>query len=76
MIPKIKKHYPAIFLIWLIFSLSSCTLQPPLKPDYEYGKAVDYGEKIHPGVDYGLEVGTPVIACADGRVTRVEPNHH
>jgi murein DD-endopeptidase MepM/ murein hydrolase activator NlpD len=62
---------PAIVLI----SLFACATGQSLQPDWEYGKPVDYGEKKHPGLDYDLAVGTPIIACADGIVTLVKPYH-
>jgi len=65
-----------ISLMFLILTLSSCSTGFRLIPDYGYGRSVDYGEKIHPGLDYELKVGTPIIACADGRVTLIAPNHH
>jgi len=66
----------AVLLMFLFFALSSCSTGFRLIPDYGYGRPVDYGEKIHPGLDYDLKVGTPIIACADGRVTLMTPNHH
>ncbi len=70
------KPAAAVSLLFLFLILLSCSPGFRLTPDYDYGKPVDYGEKIHPGLDYDLKVGTPIIACADGRVTLIVPNHH
>ena len=63
-------------IILSVFTLFACSSGFRLVPDYNYGQPVDYGEKIHPGLDYGLKVGTPVIACSDGHVVLIIANHH
>ena len=38
-----------------------------------YGDLAPYGEGRHPGVDFDLPIGTPIIAASDGIVTLVYP---
>ena len=40
---------------------------PPIQTGY--GQAgVPYGSGRHPGIDYGIPIGTPIIAVSDGTV--------
>ena len=36
-----------------------------------YGAPVHYGEGKHPGIDYDVRSGTPIIAATDGEVLAV-----
>jgi murein DD-endopeptidase MepM/ murein hydrolase activator NlpD len=62
-----------LFLIGISFASSlivlSCTGIPYVSKDY--GEPVVYGEGKHPGIDFQISVGTPIIAAADGRVVWV-----
>lgn len=58
-----------LYLILAIF-LSSCAT-PTLGPfavDKIWGDRAPYGEGIHPGIDYRIGTGKPVIAVSDGVV--------
>ncbi len=37
-----------------------------------FGYPVSYGEGRHPGIDFNISVGTPVIAVSDGRVDVID----
>lgn len=53
------------------FFLTSCATQSPVYIDKPYGASAPYGEGIHPGIDYGIRRGTPVIAVSDGNVVYI-----
>jgi murein DD-endopeptidase MepM/ murein hydrolase activator NlpD len=58
-----------------IQSESHCVL-PSLGPfpvDKPWGAPAPYGEGIHPGTDFGIGTGTPIIAASDGIVVFVRP---
>ena len=58
----------------LALALASCagpTLQGPFRVDKPYGGPAPYGEFVHPGIDYAVKTGAPVIAVADGTVDYV-----
>jgi len=57
-------------MILAIF-LSSCATHGPFYVDKPYGGPAPYGEGIHPGIDFGISSGTPIIAISDGRVSYV-----
>ncbi len=68
------RHYSAFIPLVLIAFLSlSCTAikegRPPISADY--GDPANYGTGRHPGIDYDIRIGTPIIACADGVVARI-----
>ena len=66
----------SFYLILIILFTASCAsagsnyLQPPI--GYRYGARTDYGEKIHPGIDYDTEIGRPIIAVSDGEVIGIK----
>ena len=63
----------------LIFSISliwACDSQKPSSaiPFHvcrQYGAPVSYGEGSHPGIDFEVSQGTPIIAAAEGEVSFV-----
>jgi murein DD-endopeptidase MepM/ murein hydrolase activator NlpD len=62
-----------VFCMILVICLSSCAT-PTLGPFYidkPYGGPAPYGEGIHPGIDFGINSGTPIIAVSNGKVTLV-----
>ena len=67
---KIKSFYKAFFYFSSFLILLSCQSIKEGRPyvGYGYGEPVNYGEGKHPGVDYYVTYGTPIIACADGFV--------
>jgi len=69
---KIKSFYMAFFYFGFLLILVSCQSIKEGRPTvgYSYGEPVSYGDGRHPGIDYYVPVGTPVIACADGSVYR------
>lgn len=59
---------------WLLLSILltySCSTHGPSYVDYPYGASVSYGEGRHPGIDFNLKRGTPIIAVSDGEVIYV-----
>ena len=68
------KHFSALILSVLIVLLSlSCTAIKEGRPRISnpYGGRAPYGTGEHPGIDYDIRRGTPIIASADGLVIRV-----
>jgi murein DD-endopeptidase MepM/ murein hydrolase activator NlpD len=64
------------FLILIGVLASSCATHSPFYVGIPYGAPVIYEEKLHPGIDFNINVGTPIIASSDGVVTFIgEPNH-
>jgi len=69
---KINYIFGIIFcLSALIFSASTYanSVQPNI--GVPYGAPVVYGEGRHPGVDYDIPIGTPIIAVSEGVVKHV-----
>jgi murein DD-endopeptidase MepM/ murein hydrolase activator NlpD len=64
------------FLILNGLLASSCATHGPFYVGIPYGASVPYGEGRHPGIDFDITVGTPIIASSDGVVTYIwEPNY-
>jgi murein DD-endopeptidase MepM/ murein hydrolase activator NlpD len=62
----------SIFLFQdLILSPSWVFPQEPVPEWYSYGAKAPYGEGLHPGIDYFLPMGTPIIAVSDGVIIYV-----
>ena len=63
-------------LILNIFLIGACDTQKPSSaiPFHvckEYGAPVSYGEGCHPGIDFEISLGTPIIAATNGKVSFV-----
>jgi murein DD-endopeptidase MepM/ murein hydrolase activator NlpD len=64
---------PICCLLFGIFLIWSCDTHKPSSdvPFYiykHYGAPVYYGEGCHPGIDFEVSQGTPIIAATDGEV--------
>jgi hypothetical protein len=72
---NLKKNFILIISIILFHGLvlfPPCVFpQEPVPEMLRYGAQVGYGEGLHPGIDYTLPMGTPVIAISDGIVVIV-----
>ena len=73
-VTKCKSIYAA--LIFGIFLMLSCDTQKPSSaiPFHvckQYGAPVSYGEGYHPGIDFEIIQGTPIIAATEGEVSFV-----
>lgn len=54
---------------------SSCATHGPFYVGKPYGALVIYGEGRHPGIDFDISNGTPIIAISDGEVVYIgEPD--
>jgi murein DD-endopeptidase MepM/ murein hydrolase activator NlpD len=66
---------PMCGLLLSILLAASCTTHGPFHVGTPYGAPVPYGEGRHPGIDFDLPIGTPIIAVSDGVVGYVgEPD--
>lgn len=63
-----KKY--VFYMILAILLLSSCatSMHGPFVVGKPYGAPAPYGERIHPGIDFDISRGTPIIAVSDGEV--------
>jgi murein DD-endopeptidase MepM/ murein hydrolase activator NlpD len=59
------------YLVLVIFMSSSCGTHGPFYVGIPYGAPVSYGERRHPGIDFDISVGTPIISSSDGVVTLI-----
>lgn len=55
-------------LILNVLLVSSCATHGPFYVGNPYGAPVSYGEGRHPGIDFDISNGTPIIAASDGDV--------
>lgn len=55
-------------LILNVLLVSSCATHSPFHFGHPYGAPVPYGEGRHPGIDFDIRIGTPIIAPSDGVV--------
>ncbi len=64
-----------LFYMILVIVLSSCATPThgPFYVDKPYGGPAPYGDGIHPGIDFGISTGTPIIAVSDGEVIKNDP---
>jgi len=70
---KMKKI--SFCLLLAVFLASSCATHGPFYVGIPYGAAVPYGEGRHPGIDFDISIGTPIIACSDGEIIYIgEPD--
>jgi len=58
-------------LILSILLAASCATHGPFYVGNPYGAHVSYGEGRHPGIDFDLGRGTPIIAASDGEIIYV-----
>jgi hypothetical protein len=70
-LPPIIRILALVFLIPYLIGLSACATSPPVIRNAKnpYGAPQPYGR--HPGIDFLVSIGTPVIAPADGKVTEI-----
>jgi len=62
-------------VVLAMFILSSCATHGPFYVGTPYRAPVSYGEGRHPGIDFNISVGTPIIAASDGDVIYIgEPD--
>lgn len=62
-------------LILNFLFVSSCATHGPFYVGIPYGAPVSYGERLHPGIDFDISIGTPIISASDGVVTLIgEPD--
>jgi len=61
----------SILLALVLASCASPVMHGPFRVDKPYGGPAPYGEGLHPGIDYAVRTGAPVIAVADGTVDYV-----
>lgn len=62
-------------LILNVLLTSSCATHGPFYVGNPYGAPVTYGEGRHPGIDFDISKGTPIIAISDGEVIYIgEPD--
>ena len=67
-----KKLFLCLILTVL---LSSCATYGPFYVGNRHGAPVIYGEGKHPGIDFNIRIGTPIIAISDGTVLAIgEPD--
>lgn len=50
---------------------SSCATHGPFYVGTPYGVPAPYGEGRHPGIDFDIRNGTPIIAASDGEVVYI-----
>ena len=50
----------------------NATSEIPFQVCQQYGAPVSYGEGCHPGIDFEIDHGTPIIAASEGRVLMVD----
>lgn len=58
-------------LVLSILLAAGCTTHGPFYVGNPYGAPVSYGERRHPGIDFNLSRGTPIIATSDGEIIYV-----
>lgn len=67
-----KKYVVCLILAIFLSSCAAVTLGP-FAVDKPWGGPAPYGDGIHPGIDFGIGTGTPIIAVSDGIVILVSP---
>ena len=55
-------------MILNVLLASSCATHGPFYVGNPYDAPVSYGERRHPGIDFDISIGTPIIASSDGLV--------
>lgn len=66
-------HSQPLTALFLVILLTSCatSMAGSLPVDKPYGGRAPYGDGRHPGIDYGIPSGTPIVAASGGRVVLV-----
>jgi len=54
--------------ILIVLLVSSCATHVPFYIGNPYGAPVRYCEGRHPGIDFNIMIGTPIIASSDGMI--------
>ena len=62
-----KVSFAVVVFGFFLTSLTACSPGVPYIGN-GYGVPISYGEGKHPGIDYDVLRGTPIIACSDGIV--------
>jgi murein DD-endopeptidase MepM/ murein hydrolase activator NlpD len=63
--------FAVLFVAMLLTSYAAPMHGQSLIEDKSYGGPAPYGDGRHPGIDYGIPSGTPVVAASGGRVVLV-----
>jgi murein DD-endopeptidase MepM/ murein hydrolase activator NlpD len=59
-------------MIWAVCLSSGAThALGPFHVDKHYGDRAPYGDGSHPGIDFSITTGSPIIAVSDGTVSRL-----
>ena len=59
------------YLTLSVLMASSCATHGPFYVGIPYGASAPYGEGRHPGIDFDIPNGTPIIATSDGEVVYI-----
>ncbi|MFO7568868.1 MAG: M23 family metallopeptidase [Smithellaceae bacterium] len=66
-----KKYLLYLVPFVLLFMSCTPTLRGPFIIGNPYGAPIPYGEKRHPGIDFNIDIGTPVIAATDSIIIHI-----